>query len=161
MIPSVIAYARLIWAAAGKRALRGVGSTACLSVLHHVAAKSSSGRILRYASLMASAIKPLAGGDPKHAAILAAILALATGVLLLLASRLKLGRAADFLSKPVLVGYMTGAALILVGSQLSSSARREEAGQERDFSPRLVEAFRTRCTRRTCPRCFLDWDCWR
>ncbi len=43
-----------------------------------------------------------------------------SGALLMVAARFDLGAVADVLSKPVLVGYANGAALILVASQLSA-----------------------------------------
>jgi hypothetical protein len=68
--------------------------------------------------LVASVVGPLAGGDPARTAVLCAATALIGGTIMLVAARLRLGMIADFLSKPVLVGYMTGAALILVSTQL-------------------------------------------
>src|SRR6185503_9309238 len=89
------------------------------------------------ALLTASAIAPLAGGDPVRAASLAAAIAVLSGLLLLFGARAKISAVADFLSKPVLVGYMTGAALILMASQLNKlfgiSLRNN------DFFPRLGE----------------------
>ena len=72
-----------------------------------------------------------------RAATLAAVVALLSGLLLLLAARAGLGVIADFLSKPVLVGYMTGAALILMASQMDKffGIRLKST----DFFPRLVE----------------------
>ena len=49
---------------------------------------------------------------------LAALLALLVGVVALLARVAKLGFITDLLSKPVLVGYILGATLIVIGSQL-------------------------------------------
>ncbi len=73
-----------------------------------------------------------------RAAELASILAVLSGLVLLLASRANLGKVADFLSKPVLVGYMTGAALILMVSQLDAFLGIHL--QNKDFFPRLIEA---------------------
>lgn len=87
--------------------------------------------------LVASAIAPLAGGDPACAAVLAATVALLSGLLLLVGARARIGAIADFLSKPVLVGYMTGAALILVASQLDRLFGIQL--QHNDFFPRLAE----------------------
>src|ERR1041384_8199945 len=55
----------------------------------------------------------------------------------MLGARANLGAVADFLSKPVLVGYMTGAALILMASQLNKifGVRLKS----NDFFPRLAE----------------------
>ena len=76
-------------------------------------------------------------GDPARAAVLAATVAVLSGLLLLLGARAKIGAIADFLSKPVLVGYMTGAALILVASQLDKLFGIQL--EHNDFFPRLAE----------------------
>src|ERR1019366_6645597 len=71
------------------------------------------------------------------AAALAATVAVLSGLLLLLGARARIGAIAHFLSKPVLVGYMTGAALILVASQLDKLFRIPL--EHNDFFPRLAE----------------------
>jgi SulP family sulfate permease len=58
-------------------------------------------------------------------------------LLLLLGACAKFGAVADFLSKPVLVGYMTGAALILAASQLDKFFGIPL--KHGDFFPRLAE----------------------
>jgi len=141
MIPSVVAYARLT----GLPPECGLYAALIPLFVYPFITTSPQvivGPDIAICLLMANAIGPLAGGDPKHAAALAAILSLASGALLMLGSRLKLGRTADFLSKPVLVGYMTGAALILVVSQLGSLLGFSLASN--DFFPRLLEAIRLR-----------------
>ena len=70
------------------------------------------------AIMTAAAVAPLAGGDPARYAGLAALLAILVGVLALLARVARLGFITDFLSKPILVGYIFGATLIVIGSQL-------------------------------------------
>src|SRR5512136_699607 len=70
------------------------------------------------AIMTATAVAPLAGGDAARYAALAALLALLVGVVALLARAAKLGFITDLLSKPVLVGYILGAALVVIGSQL-------------------------------------------
>lgn len=70
------------------------------------------------AIMTASAVAPLAGGDPVRYAALAAMTAIIVGVLALLARAAKLGFITDFLSKPILVGYIFGTSLIVIGSQL-------------------------------------------
>ncbi len=50
--------------------------------------------------------------------MLAAELALFSGAVLLCAARLRLGTVADLLSRPVLVGYLNGASLVLFATQL-------------------------------------------
>jgi SulP family sulfate permease len=85
------------------------------------------------ALLVGSAVGPLAGGDPARTAVLAAAMALIGGTIMLIAAWLRLVMIADFLSKPVLVGYMTGAALILVSTQLGRLFGLKL--HERDFFP--------------------------
>jgi SulP family sulfate permease len=70
------------------------------------------------AIMTAAAVAPLAGGDAARYAALAALLALLVGVVALLARVARLGFITDLLSKPVLVGYIFGATLIVIGSQL-------------------------------------------
>jgi sulfate permease, SulP family len=70
------------------------------------------------AIMTAAAVAPLAGGDPVRYAALAAMTAILVGVMALLARVARLGFITDFLSKPILVGYILGATLIVIGSQL-------------------------------------------
>jgi SulP family sulfate permease len=87
--------------------------------------------------LIVSAVRPLANGDPARAAALAGAIAILSGLLLVLGARAKIGTVADFFSKPVLVGYMTGAALILVASQLDKLFGITL--YQNEFFPRLAE----------------------
>src|SRR5271155_1291259 len=141
MIPSVVAYARLT----GLPPESGLYAALVPLLIYPFLTHSPQvivGPDIAVCLLMANSMAPLAGGAPKHAAFLAAMLSMASGVLLLLGSRFKLGKAADFLSKPVLVGYMTGAALILAASQLGALLRLSLARS--DFFPRLIEAVSRR-----------------
>lgn len=70
------------------------------------------------AIMTAAAVAPLAGGDPVRYAALAALTAILVGILSLLARVARLGFITDFLSKPILVGYIFGVTLIVIGSQL-------------------------------------------
>jgi len=70
------------------------------------------------AILTAAAVAPLAAGDPERYAALAAMTGILVGVMAILARIARLGFITDFLSKPILVGYIFGAALITIGSQL-------------------------------------------
>lgn len=70
------------------------------------------------ATLVAVALVPLSRGDPARMAMLAADLGIMVGVLCLLGGALRLGFIANFLSKPVIVGFMHGLALVIVGAQL-------------------------------------------
>lgn len=70
------------------------------------------------AILSATAVGALAGGDPVRYAALMAALALLVAAVCALAFVARLGFFADLLSRPVLVGYITGVGLTLMGSQL-------------------------------------------
>jgi SulP family sulfate permease len=136
MIPSVVAYADL----AGLPPAHGL--YAALAGMLGYAAFASSRQVIAgpdaaIALLVASAVGPLAGGDPARTATLCAATALIGGTIMLVAARLRLAMIADFLSKPVLVGYMTGAALILVSTQLEKLFGVQL--HEHDFFPLLAE----------------------
>ena len=90
--------------------------------------------------LMGAAVRPLAHGDATHATGLIGTLTVLSGLVLILGAVARLGAVANFFSKPVLVGYMTGAALILVASQLDKLFG--VTLEHRDFFPRLAELCR-------------------
>lgn len=69
-------------------------------------------------ALVAAAVVTSSAGDPGRAMALAAMLALLTGLLCIVAGLLRAGFLTDLLSKPVRVGYMNGIALTLVATQL-------------------------------------------
>ncbi len=70
------------------------------------------------AALVVSAIAPLAGGDPSQYLAMTTMLTLLVGLLCIAASVLRLGAIADFLSKPILVGFMNGLALGIALGQM-------------------------------------------
>ena len=70
------------------------------------------------AAIVASAIAPLAQGDAALYLDFALALTLITGLLCVGASFLKLGALADFLSKPIILGFMNGVAISVVLSQV-------------------------------------------
>ena len=136
MVPSVIAYAALM----GLHPQHGLYAAFVPLLLYPLLGSSRQvivGPDIAISLLIASTIAPIAAGNPDKAAVLAAVLAILSGLLLLLASFARLGAIADFLSKPVLVGYMTGAALILIASQLNTLFGINL--HSNDFVPRLVE----------------------
>jgi sulfate permease, SulP family len=70
------------------------------------------------AAIVAVAVAPLAVGDPARLGVLCAALGVMVGVLCLIGGVLRLGFVANFLSKPVIVGFMHGIAVVIVVSQL-------------------------------------------
>ena len=70
------------------------------------------------AALVATAVAPLAGGDPVLYAELAATLALLVGGAFFLARTVRLGWVADYLSRAAMVGFVHGVAVVLICGQL-------------------------------------------
>jgi high affinity sulfate transporter 1 len=70
------------------------------------------------APVIAVAVLPLSGGDPKRAIALAGLLALLSGALLLIGGLLRFGFVMDLLSKPIRLGYLHGVALTILIGQL-------------------------------------------
>ncbi|MEU1571894.1 sulfate permease [Streptomyces collinus] len=117
LVPQVMAYAGVaglppvagLWAILPALALYALlGSSRLLSV----------GPESTTALMTATVVGPLAAGDPARYAMLAATLAIAVGLLCVLAWAARLGFVADLLSRPVLIGYLAGVALIMIVDQL-------------------------------------------
>ena len=70
------------------------------------------------ALLVASALAPLAAAGSAQYATLAAALAIAVGAIFLIARLLRLGWIADYFSQSVLVGYISGVAVLMILGQL-------------------------------------------
>jgi SulP family sulfate permease len=117
LVPQGMAYGQL----AGVAPVAGLYTALAAMVVYALFASSGRLRVgpeAGTAILVASVIAPFAAGDAAHAAALTAILAMLVGGFLIVAGLANLGFVADYLSKPVLVGYMNGSALIIIGSQL-------------------------------------------
>ncbi|WP_433520181.1 SulP family inorganic anion transporter [Nocardia pseudovaccinii] len=117
LVPQVMAYATVaglapvvgLWASIGPMAVY---------VLLGTSRRLSVGPESTTALMTAVALAPLAAGDPDRYAALAAILALLVGALCLAGAAARLGVLADLLSRPVLVGYLAGTAVIMIVGQL-------------------------------------------
>jgi high affinity sulfate transporter 1 len=70
------------------------------------------------AAVILGVVVPLSGGDPLRAATLAAMMAIVSGTVCLLAGIARLGFVTELLSKPIRYGYMNGIALTVLISQL-------------------------------------------
>lgn len=70
------------------------------------------------AILVATTIGGMAGGDSARFVALAAALAILTGLILLVGGFLKLGWIVRFLSRPILLGYILGSAILIAASQV-------------------------------------------
>ena len=69
-------------------------------------------------ALILGVVVPLSAGDPQRAIALAAMMALVSGTLCVLAGIARLGFVTELLSKPIRYGYMNGIALTVLVSQL-------------------------------------------
>ncbi len=119
LIPQGLAYAQIVGVRPAAGLYAGVVGMLAYALFgpsrHLIVGPEASAAILT-----ASALAPVAAGvDPARYASLAALLALMVGVLSLVGGLLKAGAIADFLSRPILIGYINGAALIIIGSQLA------------------------------------------
>jgi len=139
MIPSVIAYAELVHLPP----ITGLYAALAAAIGYALFASSRqviAGPDAAIGLLVGSAILPLSAADPARLAVLAAELGLLSGAVLLLSARLKLGVIADLLSRPVLVGYLNGASLILISTQLGKLFAIKTQGEE--FFPLLSTLIR-------------------
>ncbi len=127
LVPQVMAYAAVaglppiagLWAVVGPLVVYAVlGSSRQLSV-----GPESSTALMTVVAV--SAIAPAAGG---HYAQGAASLAAAVGVICLVGWVCRLGFLANLLSRPVLIGYMAGIAVLMMVSQLGKLTGVQVAG---------------------------------
>jgi high affinity sulfate transporter 1 len=91
-------------------------------------------------AMVAAAVAPLAGGDAGKYASITAALTFFAGLFCVGASFLRLGALADFLSKPILVGYLTGVALAIILGQIGKVTGLSI--EARGIAPRLLEVLR-------------------
>lgn len=68
-------------------------------------------------ALVAATVAPLAAGDPNAYLTLSALLTLCAGLFCIAASFFKLGALANFLSRPILVGFLNGIAISIALGQ--------------------------------------------
>lgn len=91
-------------------------------------------------ALVAASVAPLAGGDHEKYLSYSVMLALLAGALSIAGRFFRLGGLADFLSKPILVGFLNGVSLsILLGQAGKVLGFSVEAG---GILPRLLEIVR-------------------
>lgn len=117
LVPSCLAYGEL----AGFEPV--IGLYAALVAMIAYALFGSSRQLIvgpdaTIAILVAMIVAPLALGDPTRYAALAAALTILIGLICLFGGYFKFGFVADFLSKPILTGYIAATALIIIVSQL-------------------------------------------
>ena len=131
LIPQVMAFASIVglpavvglWAVLGPMAIYFVLGTS---------RKMSIGPESTTVLMTAAGISALVGaaGGPEHMAEVAALLAIAVGAVCLVGYVGRLGFLTRLLSRPVLVGYLLGIALLMFISQLSEVTKVETSGEQ-------------------------------
>ncbi len=116
-IPQAMAYAQLagVQLAAGLyAALIAMLAFALFTTSRYV----TVGPDAAMAALAGATVIPLAGGSIERTATLVAILSIIIGVLCLIAVTVKFSYISEFLSRPIMIGYMAGLALVIITSQI-------------------------------------------
>ena len=122
LIPQCMAYGEL----AGVEPVAGLWAILPPMVIYALFGSSpqlSIGPESTTAVMTAATLAPLAITNSDTNTSLASLLAIMVGLVCLLAYLTRLGFLADLLSKPILIGYMTGIALIMIGGQLGKTAK--------------------------------------
>ena len=135
-VPTAIAYAQLI----GFEPI--VGLYAAILPLVAYALFGTSRQLIvnpdaATCAIFAATVLPLAGGDADALRSLSMALAVLTGLLCIAAGIFRLGFLADFLGKPILVGYLNGVAISIFLGQIGKVFGFSM--QSRGITPRLIE----------------------
>ena len=128
LVPQALAYAAL----AGLSPVAGLWTALPPLLVYALLGSSrqlSVGPESTTALMTAAVLGPIASGDSVRYVHYAATLALLVGAICLAAGLGRLGFLSNLLSKPVLVGYLTGIALVMVIGQLGRVIRVPVAGE--------------------------------
>ncbi|TBR60454.1 sodium-independent anion transporter [Westiellopsis prolifica IICB1] len=143
LIPQCMAYGEL----AGVKPVVGLWAIIPPMVIYTLFGSSpqlSVGPESTTAVMTAAAIAPLVAANDSNYPILASLLALMVGIICIIGYIARLGFLADLLSKPILIGYMAGVAVIMITGQFGKIAGIDIAantvfGQVREFLSRLEQ----------------------
>lgn len=89
--------------------------------------------------VLAAALGPLAGGDAEHYRALVIVMTLMVGLIYVVMAVARFGFIASFLSRPILVGYLNGVALLIIVGQLGKLFGISIMAI--DFFPQLLETL--------------------
>lgn len=118
LVPQGIAYAQLAGVAPVVGLYTAIGALVGYTIFG-ISRRLMIGPESSSALLVATVVAPIAaGGSPARFVILAALLALLVGVTALVAGLARFGFLADFVSKPILIGYIAGVSLTMIAGQL-------------------------------------------
>jgi sulfate permease, SulP family len=143
-VPSGMAYAEL----AGLSPVVGLYALLLPAVAYTILGSSRQlivGPEGALALLVATAVAPIAAGDPSRYAALAAMLAGLVGTIAVVGRVIRLGWIADYFSRAVLVGYLHGIVIVLITGQLGklfglSISARDPIPQLREFVDEISDA---------------------
>ena len=138
-IPSAMAYAEL----AGLTPVAGLYALLLPTVAYALLGSSRQlivGPEGSISALVGASLLGLAAAGSGEAADLAAMLALLVGACFVVARIVRLGWIADYLSRPVLIGYIHGVAVVLIVAQLEKLLGIDVTAG--DPIPQLVEVLR-------------------
>ena len=117
LIPQSLGYAEIAGVPVQVGAVRGAARTAGVRrprILPATRRRSGVDRGDRVGSLVAD----ISGGDPRQAIAITAALAVATGIVLVVLGLLRLAWVAEFLSKPIVTGFVFGLTLTIIIGEL-------------------------------------------
>jgi SulP family sulfate permease len=140
LVPQALAYAQLAQVDAVVGLYAAMGAAVGYFLLGGVRSMNV-GPEATVALLTASVVAPMAEGDPSRYLALVGGLALMTGVWMLLAGVAGLGFVTRFLSRPLLLGYVAGSAIVMIVSQLDSLIGIKLVAQD-DTLAELTETIR-------------------
>jgi SulP family sulfate permease len=129
LVPQVMAYSTL----AGLPAVTGLWAAIVALTVYVIFGSSrqlSVGPESTTALMTAAVLAPMAAGDIVRYGMLAATLAVLVGAVCFVGAVARLGFLANMLSRPVLVGYMTGIAILMIASQLGKVTGAPVSGDE-------------------------------
>ena len=129
LVPQVMAYATV----AGLPPVAGLWAAIAPLAVYALLGSSrqlSAGPESTTALMTAVVLAPIVAGDPARYAALAATTALLVGAICLLGGIARLGFLANMLSRPVLIGYMAGIAIVMIASQLGKTTGVAVEGDE-------------------------------
>jgi sulfate permease, SulP family len=119
LVPQALAYSQLAQLDAVVGLYAAIGAAIGYVLLGGVRSMNV-GPEATVALLTATVVAPLAAGDPARYLALTGGLALMTGAWMLVAGVVGLGFVTRFLSRPLLLGYVAGSAIVMIVSQLDS-----------------------------------------
>lgn len=119
LVPQALAYAQLARLDPVVGLYAAIGAAVGYVLLGSVRSMNV-GPEATVALLTASVVAPMAAGDPARYLALAGALALVASGWLILSGIIGLGFVTRFLSRPLLMGYVAGSAMVMIVSQLDS-----------------------------------------